>query len=406
MHAQERLERAGAADRARHATVRPPTPPVSSGASDLLRLQRAAGNQAVGRALHGDGHGLSVQRAPGPPPPPAPAPPPMAIRAAAPKAPSADTLFELPSEHTKVRSIVPDGKLPLKNKLLVTQVLRAYYGVNRLDMVEQIKARYEQVNGTAYVEPPDLAERSASERPGYKDSDAYIPDTPDGNRLPHWPAVPGGSVKVHGGSLESFAQARPGQAFTGLVRFGGVDDNGAPIEPKIILFPTQSTGAYLSDGVAEFEPENEDNPPEMLANSRVYQNRYSTYTTHAGRGALSSHGKLASRIQDKKKYQHVVEDMEADDIQSAGLTIGFTVIKGGGPAAHKYSFVSRSSNTHVFGLLSHEEKATMSAKTKMKALAERGSKFGGGLMGGGNGEGSVTKEWGAKIIASVNAATG
>ncbi|WP_320778986.1 hypothetical protein [Streptomyces sp. CRN 30] len=419
MHPRERLEKAGEPGR----VLRPPrdTSPgaashahahdgasAPSGAAHMIRLQREAGNQAVGRALHGSGQVMSIQRMPqGPPAPPLPPPPPiLGTRPPAPTAAAAasDTEFELPAEHAGIRSTVPNGRLPLRNKPLVRQVLTKYYGVNRTDIIEQIKVRYAQVNGEEFVETPDMAALREGQRPGYKDSDAYIANNGGGGAPPHWPVVPGGAVKVHKGSLEGWHLAPPGSAFTGLVRFGG-QDNGAPTEPKIILFPTQSTGEYLKQGVAEHPKEDAAEPPEILKQSRVYQNRYSEYTTHAASGALSSHGKLSSRIQDKPKYANLVEDMEADDLQGAGMTIGFTVIKGAGPAAHKYSFVSRSSNNHTFDLVSHEEKSSLSPMKLMRLKAERSQAFG-HLVLKANGEGSITKEWGEKIISSVNSAVG
>ncbi|MEU8589558.1 hypothetical protein AB0C59_21555 [Streptomyces sp. NPDC048664] len=418
MHPRERLEKAEEPGR----VLRPPrgTSPgaashahdgasAPSGAAYLMRLQREVGNQAVVRALHGSGQAVSVQRSPlgAPPPPPPPPPPMLSSRPPAPAAAAAanDMEFELPTEHAGIRSTVPNGRLPLRNKPLVRQVLTKYFGVNRLDIIEQIKARYAQVNGEEFVETPDMAALRAGHRPGYKDSDAYIANNGGGAAPPHWPVVPDGAVKVHKGSLDSFRLAPPGSAFTGLVRFGGHDDNGAPTEPKIVLFPTQSTGEYLKQGVAEHAEENEAEPPEILKQARVYQNRYSEYTTHAASGALSSHGKLSSRIEDKKKYANLVEDLEADDLQGAGMTIGFTVIKGAGSAAHKYSFVSRSSNNHTFDLVSHEEKSSLTPGKLMRLRNERSQAFG-HLVLKANGEGSITREWGEKIKSSVNSAVG
>ncbi|MEV5099703.1 hypothetical protein ACFC5H_06880 [Streptomyces rochei] len=418
MHPRERLDKADEPGR----VLRPPrdtSPGAVSHAQDgasapsdaayLIRLQREAGNQAVVRALYGSGQAVSVQRMPQrPPAPPAPPLPPMlGSRTPAPAAAAAasDTEFELPTEHAGIRSTVPNGRLPLRNKLLVRQVLTKYLGVNRLDIIEQIKVRYAQVNGEEFVETPDMVALRRGHRPGYKDSDAYIADNGGGAAPSHWPVIPGGAVKVHKGSLESFHLAPPGSAFTGLVRFGGHDDNGAPTEPKIILFPTQSTGEYLKQGVAEHAKEDEAEQPEILKQSRVYQNRYSEYTTHAASGALSSHGKLSSRIEDKKKYADLVKDLEADDLQGAGMTIGFTVIKGAGSAAHKYSFVSRSSNNHTFDLVSHEEKSNLTPMKLMRLRTERSQAFGHLLLKA-NGEGSITREWGEKIISSVNAAVG
>ncbi|MEE1798686.1 hypothetical protein PUR57_08370 [Streptomyces sp. JV176] len=420
MHAQERPRSATAGQRVQRAPARPaspvparsasvaPTRSATPGNAQLLRLQGEVGNRAVGLALRGDPHAPSIQRMPGPPaPPPPPAPMPMPIRTGPPKGAgsAAEAEFELPREHEGIRSTVPNGMLPLKNKPLVKQVLTKYYGVNRTDIVDQIKARYAAVNGQPFVETPEMAALREGSRPGYKDSDAYIVDNGDGKAPPHWPVVPGGQVKVHKGGMEGFRLAQPGHAFTGLVRFGGQDSNGAPTEPKIVLFPTQSTGEYLRQGVAEHEQEDAANPPEILDKSQVYKKKYSEYTTHAASGAMSSHGKLSSRVEDKKKYANLVEDMEADDMQSAGMTIGFTVIKGGGSAAHKFSFVSRSSNNHTFDLVSHEEKSSLSPMKLQQLRANRATKFG-HLMLKANGEGSVTKAWGEKIIASVNAAVG
>lgn len=416
MHRRERLEEAdepGRMLRPPRDTSSGPVPHAHGGASPppnaahLMRLQRQVGNQAVLRALSVSGQAVHVQRTQqGPPPPPAPPPPPMpGRRPPAPAAAASDTEFELPAEHAGIRATVPNGMLPLRNKPLVRQVLTKYVGVNRLDIIDQIKARYAQVNGEEFVETPDMVALREGHRPGYKDSDAYIADNGKGAAPAHWPVVPGEAVKVHKGSLESFHLATPGSAFTGLVRFGGHDGNGAPTEPKIILFPTQSTGEYLRQGVAEHAHEDEAEPPEMLKQSRVYQNRYSEYTTHAASGALSSHGKLSSRIEDKEKYGNLVTELEADDLQGAGMTIGFTVIKGDGPAAHKFSFVSRSSNNHTFDLLSHEEKSSLNAVKLMRLKAERSQAFG-HLSLKANGEGSITREWGDKIISSVNAAVG
>ncbi|MFE2938742.1 hypothetical protein ACFXKG_06655 [Streptomyces sp. NPDC059255] len=373
-------------------------------------MQRAAGNTAVTRVLSGEGHIPSIQRSPlqaPPAPPPPPPPPPRSVQApAGTSVPAAgEAEFELPPEHEGIRSTVPNGRLPLRNKPLVKQVLTKYYGVNRTDIVDQIKAQYQKVHKEPFVETPEMAALRERHRPGYKDSDAYIAGTGDGKAPPHWPVVPGGQVKVHKGSLEGFRLGRPGHAFTGLVRFGGHDNNGAPTEPKIILYPTQSTGEYLKQGVAEHPGEDPDNPPQILKESRVYQNRTPEYTTHAASGALSSHGKLAGRVEEKAKYKNLVNDLEADDLQSAGMTIGFTVIKGEGSAAHKFSFVSRSSNNHTFDLVSHQEKSDLSAMRLMKLKAERSTKFG-HLRLKANGEGSITKEWGEKITSSVNSATG
>ncbi|MEU6538013.1 hypothetical protein [Streptomyces sp. NPDC047000] len=414
MHAQERQRAAEARERARRAAQAGPAPtPSTSAPAQLLRLQNLAGNVAVGRALSGGSRHLpTVQRTPvGAPPAPPPPPMPVLSRgpaAVAPAATSADNEFELPPEHVGIRSTVPDGRLPLRNKPLVRQVITRYYGVNRTDIVDLIKERYEQVNHEAFVDTPQMEALKQSHRPGYKDSDAYIAVSGSGGVPPHWPVVPGGPVKVHKGSLDAFRLGAPGTAFTGLVRFGGHDDNGAPNEPKIILFPTQSTGEYLKQGVAEHPQEDQDNPPEILRESRVYQERSTVYTTHAASGALSSHGKLAAHVYEKDKYKQLVKNLEledAEDLQTAGLTIGFTVVKGGGSAAHKYSFVSRSSNNHMFDLLSPQEKSDLSPMRKMKLRADRSAKFGHlGLQA--NGPGSITKEWGEKIIASVNSAVG
>ncbi|RDD85207.1 hypothetical protein [Streptomyces parvulus] len=413
MRAQEHPDGAKAGERNRVATRRAPAPSSVPGAAEVIGLQNSAGNLAVSRALGGGRQASVIQRSPlqtpvPPPPPPPPGRAPAPASASASRSTTGGTdEFELPREHESIRATVPGGRLPLRNKVLVKRVVTMYYGVNRTDIVDEINARYRAVHGQPLAETEDMAALRSGNRPGYKDSDAYIGASAGGSAPAHWPVAPDGNVKVHKGSLESFNLGRAGQAYTGLVRFGGLDDNGAPTEPKIILFPTQSTGMYLKQGVAEHPKEDPENRPEILEKSRVYKNTYDEYTTHEASGPASSHSKLTSRVEDKKKYQELVGDLEADDMQTAGLTIGFTVIKGGGSSGHKFSFVSRSSNNKIFDLLSHQETAELqgNAMKLMKLKAERSKQFG-HLQLKANGEGSITKEWGEKIIASVNAATG
>lgn len=320
-----------------------------------------------------------------------------AVSTYVPKPVSDEGYYVQPAAHTKVVPFL-GGKIPLRNKNLVDLAVKAYYGVNREDIVADIGAQYQAVTKKAYQEPEGTAAIKTSKRPGYKDTDSII--TKGGGGYPdHWPVVPSGNIEVHGESVTVFQEfGEPGQAFTGIVRFGGRSSSGAPNDPKIILFPTQAEGDYLSGGVKR-HPDEADKP-EVLAKSKVYGTTPGEYTTHAGQGAQSSHGKLSAHVQEKEKYAALA--IEGQSYQASGLTIGFTVIKGGSSTANKYSFVSRSSNNPVFALVSPVEENTLSGNPALNRLrAERAEQF---KNLGSLGDGSLTREWADKIISSVDAA--
>ncbi|GAA3992741.1 hypothetical protein GCM10022247_09890 [Allokutzneria multivorans] len=305
--------------------------------------------------------------------------------------------YDLPQEHTKVGGFA-SGKIPLRQKNLVDLAVKAYYGVNREDVVADIKNRYDAVNAEPYTEPADAEEIRNSKRPGYKDSDAVITGG-NGTYPPHWPVVPTGPVPVHGQSVTVFRDhGHSGQAYTGIVRFGSRSTTtGAPEDPKIILFPTQAEGAYLETGVRTHPLDDS-----VLKDASVYGEKPGEYTTHSGQGNLSSHGKLSEHIAAKDAYSRLAA--EGKNYQESGLTIGFTVIRGGDSTAHKFSFISRSSNNPTFALLSPDEEARAldsggeTAVTKL--VLARSGQYGLSTKRGG----AVTREWADKIISSVEAA--
>jgi hypothetical protein len=177
------------------------------------------------------------------------------------------------------------------------------------------------------------------------------------------------------------------------VRFREKDeDTERPIDPKIVLMITQSEGDYLKQGVREHPPEAENR--EALEVGKVYGRVAPSYTTHAGPGA-SSHTKLSELIEAKRRYRK---------IQEYGMTIGFTVIRGGPETSNKYTFVSRSSNDKTFGILSYEEKkgserGSPGARMKYAMLRqERRDALGTEVAG------SVPQAWIDKIIESLEAA--
>lgn len=302
----------------------------------------------------------------------------------------------MPAEHTKVVGFL-GGRIPLRNKNLVDLAVKAYYGVNREDVVAEISARYEEVTGAAYVEPAGVDSVKTSKRPGYKDTDSVI--TGAGGYPPHWPVVPADVVPVHEGSVAVFQTGSAGQAYTGIVRFGGRSEAGAPNEPKIILFPTQAEGDYLALGVRAHDGVEGDG----AQLGRVYRENPEEYTTHSGGGAASSHGKLAAHIAAKRKYADLA--VEGQDYQESGLTIGFTVIRGGASTAHKFSFVSRSSNNPTFALVSaveaHDVRERAGDVAVSTLIEERRVQYQHLQI---EGDGSVTRAWADKIISSVEAA--
>lgn len=331
-------------------------------------------------------------------PPPPPDAPPVVVRTA-PAAINGADFYDLPSEHKKVVA-VGGRKLPLRNKNLVNLAVTAYYGVNREDIADDIKQKYQAATTVAYTEQASAVEARSRTRPGYKDADAFMVSG-GGAYPPHWPAVPADDIPVHRPSVDVFTEyGEPGHAFTGIVRFGDRSDAGAPTDPKIILFPTQSEGEYAEQGVRK-HPDDSQAPPEILENTRVYQAKSDKYTTHSGQGAQSSHGKLSDLVEKKAAYAELRG--EGMSYQESGLTIGFTVIKGGASTANKFSFVSRSSNNPVFSLVSPAERQRFSGNAAVlgKLQADREEQYRHLSI---EGDGSVTAEWGQKIIQSVESA--
>jgi hypothetical protein len=67
------------------------------------------------------------------------------------------------------------------------------------------------------------------------------------------------------------------------------------------------------------------------------------------------------------------------------------IIRFPGAAAHKYSFVSRSSNNHIFDLVSHEERTELSPANLIILRAQRSAAFG-HLRLRANGGGSIARQ--------------
>jgi hypothetical protein len=308
--------------------------------------------------------------------------------------------YDLPPGHTRIMRVT-GARLPLrhKNLVLLTTALRAYYGVNREDITGELRSAYAaavpddaEAQLASWDRDPGVVAGKESVRPGYKSTDAFAP-TP-GTYPPHWPSLPAGALPVHESSLEVFARfGLPGHAFTGLVAFAGRDETTyAPTDGMIVLFPTQSTGDYLEWGVREHPPEGGD--PEVLRAGRVLDQRPGEYTTHDARS--SSHYKLADHVERNNRYAALHE--EGLTYQASGLTIGFTVIKGGSETSHKYTFKSISSNDPIFGLISPAERTRLTAEDAAMLRVKRSGEL------PDRGEGDIPDTWGAKIIQSLEAA--
>jgi hypothetical protein len=389
----------------------------------LTGEEQARAQQALVQQAPVQAPALQQVPPPPPPPPPPPAPAPAQAQPASDEPtsdePAADEpTYALPAGHVKIHKAVRSQNLPLRKARLVQLATTMYYGVNREDMVAQIRSAVAAEVG-AGDEPIASSSNNnnsgsgsggsgsgnplgsaASRRPGYKDSDGYIPVRGNAPYIHHWPVPPPGLIPVHQPSLLVFAVGEPGHAYTGIVRFAGRDEESErPVDPKIILFPTQATGDYLENGIREYPSDDDGKPrPGILRLGRVYQERSGQYTTHSGASQNSSHGKLSVLIEAKQAYEELKSEEADSSYQLAGMTIGFTVIKGGAETTHKYSFISRSSNNGTFSAISpREQKDTASAILQLRL--ERSAQY-----PHRRGAGYIPAEWGEKIIASVDAA--
>lgn len=309
--------------------------------------------------------------------------------------------FVVPPEHTKITGLIHGQKLPLHNKALTNLAVEKYYGMNREDMVRNIKQEYREGLQEEYTETQSAQLAKKSRNPGYKPIDSFMPP---GDYLPHWPELPGGAIPVRQESLELFCRyGKPGNAFTGLVAFAARNaGTGAPTGGEIVLFPTQATGDYLAHGALEHPPEKEDEPPEILARGTVYGFKPEKYTTHEG-DAGTSHAKLSGHVE--RHVKETVPDLiqEGASYQKSGLAIGFTVIKGGSETADKYSFKSIGCNGMIFDVMSPMEKDTLSAR---EVDAERKLRLTMPQYAHGKSatDGDVPAAWGEKIVTSIEQA--
>jgi hypothetical protein len=222
-------------------------------------------------------------------------------------------------------------------------------------------------------------------------SDIWAPEPGRGmteRQQAHWPVSP----RMIGVSEESQTLMRAAPAGTpliGVVWFRALDGQ-RPVDPEIILHPTQSTLKYLERGVLESstynwnhrnaqKPETGSIKALQAARAAAHQARDARIDAYMARGRVlvnarvngrlapdfvtwedngnTSHTKLArliakggisSALQLALREKEYLEGDGVFDLQKAGLTIGFALLLGGNYSRNKYTFTSRSSNTHSF----------------------------------------------------------
>jgi len=222
-------------------------------------------------------------------------------------------------------------------------------------------------------------------------SDIWAPEPGKGmaeRQQAHWP-VPLRMISVSEESQRLMREAPAGTPLIGIVWFRALDGQ-RPVDPEIILHPTQSTMKYLERGVLESSTYNWNhrNPqkPEtgsikaiQAARAAAHQARDTRIDAYMARGRVlvnarvngrlapdfvtwedngnTSHTKLArliakggisAALQMELRAKEYLEGDGVFDLQKAGLTIGFALLLGGNYSRNKYTFTSRSSNTHSF----------------------------------------------------------
>jgi hypothetical protein len=205
----------------------------------------------------------------------------------------------------------------------------------------------------------------------------------------HWPVVPRGALPVSRESVSLMTGAPPGTPLIGVVWFKRYDGR-RPVEPEIVLHPSQSTGKFLERGILVSQTYNwnhtdrsrpetgslkalaaartaasaarRDHIDAFLARGRVLVNArvnnrlapdFVTWedagnTSHTKLARLIAQGGIGDELRRLLEARDCISGDGVPDLQKAGLIIGFAVLCGGKYSRNKYTFTSRSSNTHSF----------------------------------------------------------
>jgi hypothetical protein len=153
--------------------------------------------------------------------------------------------------------------------------------------------------------------------------------------LEHHPKPPNDAIRLHGQSLETFVNAKSGQAFTGLIH---LRENG---EYKMFLAPVSP-----SQG-------SRDNPEKIYAvQEHQTDTPYSLYKKRKIHFSPIEHGRV---IDGKPRQSHeqlakLLAEKYPSDTPKEGKFIGFAVMKGRviDGVTNQYAFVSRTVNPFTF----------------------------------------------------------
>lgn len=268
----------------------------------------------------------------------------------------------------------------------MSEVFHRMLGAGRIDLVEHVKARElaaapddkligSKTDAQLFLEAIELAWKLHQEtdaKIGYPS--ARHVNKPLKNRQHAVPRNFGGPqpgpprnilmpdqgvIRFHQAHLQGFLAARPGEAFTGVVIMGRAKAEGtrkhaatAPAFAKVYLIPVAPSDKWPSrprqnPGAVTTRTYSKTAPGELTHDSNAPQG--------GPNAQKSSHTQALERIiegRGRKKVDAWFADAswsEGDDAvpgNLAGLTLGFTVVKGLG-GQHRFSFTSRTLNTRT-----------------------------------------------------------
>jgi hypothetical protein len=225
-------------------------------------------------------------------------------------------------------------RIPLQSKIdkdvyqqRIEIALPVAVSFNRPDIVRMLNAELEKQNAPMQLSfdsaPPmhDVEKRAAAQGD-------------DGRHVK--PQAPSGLINLHKVCDEAFKNARPGQAFTGLVHIR--DDK--PEKPhKIYIWPVSPSVGSAGDPTKAYAVLPHENTERTLFGKRGISSKPISHLDKKSGNGRMAHLQMVSLLQ--KKYPEASIDSKE--------FVAFTVVKGDGDAVHnRYNFKSASVNGVTF----------------------------------------------------------